>query len=70
MESLTLKIEPMHCGGCVSRVVKVLGGIAGLTVMNVTVGSAALSYDTAMTSQQQIVDRLKDQGFTAEPLPV
>lgn len=43
MAEFTLKIEGMHCGGCVRRVNQALGGVEGVSVNEVSVGEAKLT---------------------------
>ena len=62
-----LRIEGMHCGGCVRRVQKALGDIPGVTVDKVEVGGASGSLDDADTDLAELVAAVKQLGFAAEP---
>ena len=63
--SLSLKIDGMHCGGCVNRVTQALNKAGGVTVEKVEVGSAVVKYDPEATSAEAIVDAVNRIGFTA-----
>jgi copper chaperone CopZ len=65
MERLKLTITGMSCGHCVSRVGKALAQLPGVTVEQVEVGSAQLSYDSAKVSQQRITEAVGELGFEA-----
>lgn len=62
---LVLKIEGMHCGGCVNRVTMALKSVAGVTVRNVQVGSARVEYDPHAVAASQIEEAVNRIGFTA-----
>jgi copper chaperone len=53
----------MGCGGCVTKARKVLDDISGVTVEDVAVGSAKLSYDPARTSPNAITEALSKAGY-------
>lgn len=65
MESITLKIEGMTCGGCVSSVTKVLEPIDGVDKVNVTLkpGQATIEYDPAKTGTDAFRQAIEDAGF-------
>ena len=42
MKTVNLKIEGMHCGGCVTRVTNILKRVDGVEVEEVQIGSAKL----------------------------
>ena len=63
--TLRLTIDGMHCGGCVARVTKALGGIDGVAVQRVEVGSAELAYDEAKAQPAAIAAAVDKLGFTA-----
>ena len=43
MAEFTLRIEGMHCGGCVRRVSQALAATPGVEVREVSVGAARIS---------------------------
>ncbi|HLV25008.1 MAG TPA: cation transporter [Gemmatimonadales bacterium] len=65
MSSTNLKIEGMSCGHCVSAVRKALEGLDGVTVENVAVGSATVSFDPAVASEEQIAGAVSEAGYAA-----
>jgi copper chaperone len=67
MERLTMNVEGMSCGHCVHAVTKALQALDGVTVENVAVGSAMVSYDLGTTSVEQITRAVGDAGYEARP---
>ena len=63
MENLTLQIDGMSCGHCVSRVEKALAKLEGVDVRNVEVGSAEMSYDPSRVSPDRILEAVDGLGF-------
>lgn len=63
METLTLQIDGMSCGHCVSRVEKALSRLDGVEVRNVEVGSAEMSYDPSRVSPDRILEAVDGLGF-------
>lgn len=65
MENITLKIEGMSCGGCVSSVTNVLQPIDGVANVNVTLepGEAKLEYDPAKTNIEAFKEAIEGAGF-------
>ncbi len=64
MERITLKIDGMTCNNCVGHVTKALREMPGVSVEQVGIGSATLSYDAARTSEQQIARTIEDEGYS------
>lgn len=67
MTSLTLTIDGMSCGHCVMSVQKALRALDGVEVTQVQIGSAALQYDPARRTVEEILEAVRDQGFTPHP---
>lgn len=65
MERVTLSIEGMSCGHCVSSVQKALQQVDGAQVEQVQIGSATVSYDPAKTSVDDLVEAVNDEGYAA-----
>jgi len=63
--TLTLVIDGMHCGGCVTRVTNTLSKLKGVAVDNVEVGSARVRYQAAETDEAAIVHAIERIGFQA-----
>jgi copper chaperone len=66
-QRFALRIEGMHCGGCVRRVEKALADVPGVTIDEVGVGSAVGSFDPADTDLGELVMTIGRLGFAAEP---
>jgi copper chaperone len=67
MTSLQLTIDGMSCGHCVMAVQKALRSLDGVDVQQVLVGSAALQYDPAKRTVEEILEAVRDQGYTPHP---
>lgn len=63
MQHATFEITGMSCGHCVKAVDKALTSLEGVQVEQVAVGSAAVAFDPASVSAQQIVDAIEDAGY-------
>lgn len=66
-DSLTLKIEGMHCDGCVRRVTAALQKVEGVEVKSVRVGGAEVSFDAAKAGPEAIAAAVTKIGFAAAP---
>ena len=64
MDRINLKISGMTCGHCVSAVDKALKSIDGVTVENVAVGSATVSYDPTAVTEARIAEVVEDEGYS------
>lgn len=65
MAQFKLKIDGMHCGGCVRRVSQALASTEGLEVNEVTVGAARLASATEPPPVDQAIAALAKAGYTA-----
>lgn len=63
MDRITMKIDGMSCGHCVSAVDKALKNLDGVKVESVGIGNATVSYDPAAVSAEQIADAVTDEGY-------
>lgn len=63
MERMTMKIDGMACGHCVSQVTKALKEVEGVKLEQVSVGSATVSFDPAVASEEKITQAVEDQGY-------
>ncbi len=63
MERLTMKIDGMTCGNCVAHVTKALKSLDGVTLEQVNIGSATVSFDPNATSQDRITSAIEDEGY-------
>jgi copper chaperone len=64
-KTIKLKIDGMHCDGCVRRVTQALNAAGGIQVNSVEVGSASVTVDPAQVSPERIKAALENIGFTA-----
>jgi copper chaperone len=60
--ALTLSIEGMHCGGCVTTA---LQGVGGVEIGSVEVGSAQMTFDPNQASAKEIAAAINRIGFFA-----
>jgi copper chaperone CopZ len=65
MEKLTLAIDGMSCGHCVARVKQTLSAAPGVHVNDVSIGSAAVTYDPEATSPDKIASAVRSAGYPA-----
>jgi copper chaperone len=65
MEKLTLAIDEMSCGHCVARVKQTLASVPGVTVEDVSIGSASVAYDAAATAPETIAAAVSAAGYPA-----
>ena len=65
MQTETLKITGMTCGGCVSSVTKVLLAVPGVSSATVSLaeGAAQVQFDAAKTSVSQIKSAVAAGGY-------
>jgi copper chaperone len=64
MASMKIGVEGMSCGHCVGAVRKALGSVDGVTVEQVEVGSATVTFDPAKTSFDEITGAVEDAGYS------
>jgi len=65
METVTLKVNGMSCGGCVAsvtRVLRVLPGVGEVAVALET-GTAQIAYDAQRTGMPDIKRAIEDAGY-------
>lgn len=60
----TLSIDGMSCDHCVKLVREALEDVEGVTVDDVEVGAATVTYDADALSQATFADALDDAGFS------
>ena len=65
METVTLSIKGMHCGGCAAKVSTALKSLTGTKVEEVVVGSARVSIDPQKTSAAALIVAVDNLGFKA-----
>ena len=67
METFTLNIGGMTCGGCVKSVTRILEGVNGVAKAAVSLEhkSAVVEFDPALTSPAALIEAVEDGGFDA-----
>jgi len=67
METLQLKIEGMHCDGCVRSVTRMLSAVPGVDRVEVSLAEnkAGVSYDPAKTGVAEFKRAVGRAGFKA-----
>jgi copper chaperone len=60
-----IEITGMSCGHCVAAVKRALGGVDGVEVREVAIGSATVAYDPATVSRERIAEAIEDEGSEA-----
>jgi len=67
METLQLKIEGLHCDGCVKSVTRMLSAIPGVEHVEVSLaeGRADLRYDAARAGPAEFRRAVERAGFKA-----
>jgi mercuric ion binding protein len=70
LETVTLKVEGMTCGGCVIGVRKVLTRLDGVSKADVSYETqrAVVTYDPAKVTVQQMIAAIKTLGYKATPI--
>jgi copper chaperone len=65
METVTLKVEGMTCGGCVASVTRVLKSTPGVddAVVRLDSRSATVTFDPARTSVPALKSAIEDAGY-------
>lgn len=63
-KQVELKIEGMHCDGCVRRVTALLKKVDGAVVEEVVVGAAKVSLKTGTATHADLVRAVESGGFS------
>jgi copper chaperone len=67
METLELKVEGLHCDGCVKSVTRTLAAVPGVAKVDVSLaeGKASVSYDPAKAGVAELKRAVERAGFKA-----
>jgi copper chaperone len=67
METTTIKVGGMSCGGCVKSVTNVLSALPGVAKAEVTLtpGEARVEFDPAQATRERMLQAVEDAGFDA-----
>lgn len=63
MQTIEFKIEGMSCGHCVMAVKKELSKIQDITVDDVQIGKAIVTYDESIAQRKIIIKAIDEAGF-------
>jgi len=65
METITMSVKGMTCGGCVASVTRVLKAVPGVADVAVTLqpGAAKVTFDPARTGAPAIKGAIEDAGY-------
>lgn len=65
METVTLKVKGMTCGGCVASVTRVLRAVPGVDEVAVALqpGTATITYDPQRTGRPAFQAAVEDAGY-------
>ena len=65
METVTMDVKGMTCGGCVASVTRVLKAVPGVESVDVTLqpGRATVRYDAAKVEVPRIKAAIEDAGY-------
>jgi len=65
METITMSVKGMSCGGCVASVTRVLKAVPGVAEVNVTLnpGAAKVTFDPARTAAPALRSAVEDAGY-------
>ena len=65
METITMNVKGMTCGGCVASVTRVLKAVPGVTDVAVTQqpGAAKVTFDPARTGAPALKGAIVDAGY-------
>jgi copper chaperone len=68
METTTIQIAGMSCGGCTASVTKVLSEIPGVVQADVQLapGQATVEFDPARVTRAALCAAIADAGFDAQ----
>ncbi|MDP2822163.1 MAG: copper ion binding protein [Sulfuritalea sp.] len=67
METTTIKVGGMSCGGCVKSVTGVLTALDGVAKAEVSLeqAQAVVEFDAAKVTREQLAQVIEDAGFDA-----
>lgn len=65
METITLDVKGMSCGGCVNSVKRVVGAIDGVSQVDVVLesGKVSIAYDAGRAKPDQFKAAIHDAGY-------
>jgi len=65
METITMNVQGMTCGGCVASVTRVLKAVPGVSDVAVSLspGTARVTFDPATTTAPALRSAIEDAGY-------
>ncbi len=63
MTTQTLEIGGMTCGHCLRSVKQALDGLAGVTLDEVRIGKAVVTFDETQVNADAIAEAVRDAGY-------
>ncbi|MBA3853161.1 MAG: copper chaperone [Gemmatimonas sp.] len=63
MTTQTLEIGGMTCGHCLRMVKQALDGMDGVTLDDLRIGKATVTFDDTRVSSEAIADAVRDAGY-------
>ncbi len=64
MQTETMNVIGMTCGGCVSKLTQALKAMPGVARVEVSLpGNASVDFDEKLTSRQRLQSAVKDAGY-------
>ena len=65
MQTVTLNIDGMTCGGCVKSVTRLLEGVEGVKKAEVSLENknAVITFDESKTDADALIDAVEDGGY-------
>ena len=65
MQTVTLNIDGMTCGGCVKSVTRLLEGVEGVEKAEVSLKNknAVITFDESKTDADTLIDAVEDGGY-------
>lgn len=68
-QTLRLAVGGMHCAACSTRIEKIVGAMPGVqnVSVNLATGEMDLAFDPQAVDLEQILERVRELGFSVEP---
>jgi copper chaperone len=66
VQTLTIPISGMSCGHCVQAVRDAIATVPGVSVDQVRIGAATISYDAAAVAVDDVARAIEDAGYAPE----
>lgn len=64
MQTETMNVTGMTCGGCVGKLTKALTAVPGVRHVDVSLpGNASVDFDESLTSRDRLQSAVKDAGY-------